>query len=131
MGEGEKLILVREQDDGCAGFLKFFLENEGYAVRIASAQEFPTDLEEDPVLAITFWGTTPLGEEHPLYGLSSRAFCSACILRGIPFIVITRWSRAVPEHFMEHAAVVLEKVFDNQDLYQAISKASSGTVSVS
>ncbi|MEA2020589.1 MAG: hypothetical protein U9M98_02615 [Patescibacteria group bacterium] len=131
MLEQEKLVLVREQDVGCAQTFKFLLQSAGYSVRtVLDSQGFPADLAETPVAVITFWGTTPLGEEHPLYGLSSRAFCSACISREIPFVIVTRWPHAVPEHFAERAAAVLEKVVDIQELCQIISNLSSEADSV-
>lgn len=132
MLEREELVLIREQDVGCAVAFKSLLEFEGYSVRIISTglRGFLADLEEEPALALTFWGTTFLGEEHRLYALSSRAFCSACISEEVPFIIITRCPHAVPEHFAKHAVAVLEKVVDNQELCQIILNLSSEAGSV-
>jgi hypothetical protein len=115
-----KLVVVREKETCLAITEGFILLHMGYSPKLITdpALQFE-QLEERPDLVLTFWGTrwdcTPND-----YAQSSQVFVSACIEKNVPFVVITRETRVVPESVVRFASALIKKPYDVEDFQRAV-----------
>ncbi len=110
-------ILVVEDDPGVSSFIRWSLEDEGYAVSLAAdgAEGLRSVDAVRPALIILDYGLPVLDGAAFADGLRDRGF------HGIPIVVVTADQNAKEKAQRTGARVALQKPLDLDELLQVVA----------